>query len=50
MEISKVPKYIVIDEVSFRKTKHLHETNVQIFFGLLYLVLYDVNLPNFITS
>jgi hypothetical protein len=46
---SKIPKDIVIDEVSFRKTKHLHETNIQIFFGMLYLVLYDVNFPKFIT-
>jgi hypothetical protein len=42
---SKVPKDIVINEVSFRKTKHLHETVIQIFFGMLYLLLYDVNLP-----
>jgi hypothetical protein len=45
---SKVPKDIVIDEVFLKKIKHLHETNIQVFFGMFYLVLYDENLPNFI--
>jgi len=47
---SKVPKDIGINEVSFRRTKHLHETNIQFCFGMFYLVLYDVNLPKFITG